>query len=83
MQIHCSLRTAHILLTVSLALAAADGTDSVLIEVIVKAPIHFSYKILQIFFSIDFSEDGMKLFSAVLLMLCVWSDSSYKGVSAA
>lgn len=50
MQIHCSLRTAHILPTVTPASAAADGTDSVLIEVVVKAPIHFSYKILQIFF---------------------------------
>lgn len=50
MQIHCSLRIAHILLTVTIASAAGDGTDSKLIEVIGKTLMRFSYKILQIFF---------------------------------
>jgi len=62
MQIHCSLRIAHILLKVTIASAAGDGTDSMLSELTGKAPIHFSYKILH-FFSIHFSEYGVKLCS--------------------
>lgn len=50
MQIHCSLRVAYILLTVTIDSAVGDGTDSMLIEVIGKAPVHCSYKILQILF---------------------------------
>lgn len=50
-------------ITVTIASATGDGTNSMLIEVTGKGPIHFSYKILQRFFSVYFSEYGMKLCS--------------------
>lgn len=83
MQIHCSLRVAYILLTVTIDSAVGDGTDSMLIEVIGKAPVHCSYKILQIFFPLTSVSMGWSCVLSWLLMLCDWVDSSYNRVSAA
>lgn len=83
MQIHCNLRIAHILLTVTITSAAGDGTDSMLIEVIGKAPTHLSYKILQIFFPLTSVSMEYSCVLSWLLMFCDWADSSYNRVSAA